>query len=156
MVRLDGDEPPVPGFMSFTRVVPAVVLYGDRVARSLAPDPPAAAAGYTPAFRRHANGIVQGHADWLIPGTAVVEGKVVVTRTDNAGKTFKTLRKGLPQKHAYDLVFRHALDVDETGERLAFGSTTGSVWVSEGGGDSWQTIANHLPPVLSVEVQTLT
>ena len=57
---------------------PAVVLYGDRVARSLAPDPPALATGYTPAFRRHANGIVQGHADWLIPGTAVVEGKVVV------------------------------------------------------------------------------
>ena len=37
----------------------------------------------------------------------------------------------LPQEHAYDIVFRHALDVDDRGERLAFGSTTGSVWISD-------------------------
>jgi hypothetical protein len=46
------------------------------------------------------------------------------------------LREGLPQEHVYDLTLRHALDVDGSGERLAFGSTTGSLWVSENGGDS--------------------
>jgi len=37
------------------------------------------------------------------------------------------LRAGLPQQHAYDVVYRHALSVDETGDRLAFGSTTGGL-----------------------------
>jgi len=60
------------------------------------------------------------------------------------------LRAGLPQSHAYDLVYRHGLDIDESGERLAFGSTTGAVWVSEDGGDSWSTISQHLPPVYAV------
>jgi hypothetical protein len=80
-------------------------------------------------------------------------GKVVVNRTTNGGKSFKTLTKGLPQKNAYDLVFRHALDIDETGERLAFGSTTGSLWISEDGGDSWQTISSNLPPVYAVRFE---
>ncbi len=30
-----------------------------------------------------------------------------------------------PQQHAYDIVYRHALALDEAGDRLAFGSTTG-------------------------------
>lgn len=80
-------------------------------------------------------------------------GKVVVTRTTNGGKSFKALTKGLPQKHAYDLVFRHALDVDETGDVLAFGSTTGALWISEDGGDSWQTVSTHLPPVYAVRFE---
>jgi hypothetical protein len=50
-------------------------------------------------------------------------------------------------------VFRHSLDVDESGDRLAFGSTTGSVWVSENGGDSWQTISTNLPPVYAVRFE---
>lgn len=78
------------------------------------------------------------------------EGKVIVNRTTDGGKSFATLSKGLPQHHAYDLVLRHALDIDESGERLAFGSTTGSLWVSEDGGESWQTVSNHLPPIYTV------
>ena len=37
------------------------------------------------------------------------------TRTHDRTQTFETLTKRLPQEHAYDLVFRHALDVDESG-----------------------------------------
>jgi len=62
---------------------------------------------------------------------------VVVNRTRDGGRTFETITRGLPQQHAYDLVFRHGLDVDDQGRTLAFGSTTGSLWVSEDGGDSW-------------------
>ena len=60
------------------------------------------------------------------------------------------LRRGLPQRHAYDLVWRHALDVDASGERLAFGSTTGGLWISEDGGDSWTVLDARLPPVAVV------
>jgi hypothetical protein len=77
----------------------------------------------------------------------------VVTRTKDGGKTFEVLTRGLPQAHAYDLVYRHALDVDETGSRLAFGSTTGSVWLSEDSGESWHSLSAHLPPVYAVRFE---
>ena len=78
------------------------------------------------------------------------EGKLVVTRTRDGAKTFEVLTKGLPQKHAYDVVYRHALALDATGDRLAFGSTTGGLWVSENQGDSWSEITHTLPPVYAV------
>ena len=64
--------------------------------------------------------------------------------------TFEILRAGLPQDHAYDITFRHGLDIDATGTRLAFGSTTGSLWVSEDQGDSWATVSEHLPPIYAL------
>jgi len=92
---------------------------------------------------------------WFVPGDKderriPLGGKVVVLRTRDGGKSFVVLARGLPQKHAYDLVFRHALDVDGSGERLAFGSTTGSLWATENAGDDWITVAEHLPPVYAV------
>jgi hypothetical protein len=95
---------------------------------------------------------------WFVPSEKderriPVDGKVVVLRTRDGGRSFKVLRKGLPQKHAYDLVLRHALAIDGTGERLAFGSTTGSLWVTENGGDDWITVAEHLPPVYAVRFE---
>jgi len=78
------------------------------------------------------------------------EGKLVVTRTRDGGKSFEVLSKGLPQTHAYDVVYRHALAIDMTGDRLAFGSTTGGLWVSEDQGDSWACIIHTLPPVYAV------
>ncbi len=79
------------------------------------------------------------------------EGKLVVTRTRDGGKSFEVLTKGLPQSHAYDVVYRHALALDEPGERLAFGSTTGGLWVSEDLGDSWACVSHTLPPVYAVQ-----
>ncbi len=78
------------------------------------------------------------------------DGRVVVTRTRDGGESFDVLTQGLPQEHAYDLVYRHALAIDETGERLAFGSTTGNLWVTEDGGDSFQQLATSLPPIYCV------
>ena len=95
---------------------------------------------------------------WFVPATKdekryPKDARVVVNRTRDAGKSFQTLTRGLPQEHAYDLVYRHALDVDETGDRLAFGSTTGSLWISEDGGDSWQTLSSNLPPIYGVRFE---
>lgn len=92
---------------------------------------------------------------WFVPAVKDEQriprdAKVVVNRTQDGGRTFETFSSGLPQEHAYDLVYRHALDVDGTGNRLAFGSSTGSLWVSEDGGEAWATVGEHLPPVYSV------
>lgn len=92
---------------------------------------------------------------WFVPATKdemriPVDGKVCVLRTTDGGKTLTALRRGLPQEHAYDLVYRHALDVDADATTLAMGSTTGSVWLSDDGGDGWQHLSAHLPPVHTV------
>ena len=99
----------------------------------------------------------QKKSDARVDKTYIVEskdGKLVVTRTRDGGKSFDVLTRGLPQEHAYDLVFRHALDVDATGRRLVFGSTTGSLWVSEDEGDSWACVSTHLPPVYCARFAT--
>ena len=63
-------------------------------------------------------------------------GKLVVTRTTDGGASFEALTNGLPQAHAYDLIFRHGLTIDEEGSALAFGSTTDKViW-----GDDWDPL----------------
>jgi len=62
-------------------------------------------------------------------------------------ESFEVLGAGLPQNHAYDLVWRHALAVDATGERLALGSTSGGLWLSEDGGGTWTMPDARLPPI---------
>ena len=92
---------------------------------------------------------------WFVPGTKderrhPVEGALVVSRTRDGGESFDVLREGLPQRHAYDVVYRHGLDIDADGATLAFGSTTGNLFVSENSGEAWQTVSNTLPPIYSV------
>lgn len=79
-----------------------------------------------------------------------VGGRLVVSVTRDGGRTFEVLSKGLPQEHAYDVVYRHALALDPTGTRLAFGSTTGGLYVSEDQGKSWACISQTLPPIYAV------
>lgn len=94
-----------------------------------------------------------GKTAWVVPGKSdmqrtTVDGSLFVARTTDGGESWEQLRQGLPQEHAYDVVYRHALD--NSGDRLAFGSTTGNLYVSEDRGESWQTAANNLPPIYSV------
>ncbi|HUS68127.1 MAG TPA: exo-alpha-sialidase [Kofleriaceae bacterium] len=94
-----------------------------------------------------------GKTAWLVPGRGdqermAIDGGLFVARTQDGGKTWEQQREGLPQEHAYDVVYRHALG--NSGDSLAFGSTTGNLYVSENGGDSWRTVANNLPPIYSV------
>jgi len=79
-----------------------------------------------------------------------VAGALVVARTRDGGASFELLREGLPQRDAYELVYRHGLAVDGTGERLAMGSTTGGLWVSEDLGRRWSCLSTHLPPIYAV------
>jgi hypothetical protein len=92
---------------------------------------------------------------WFIPLASdklrvPVNGRLVVSRTRDGGQSFEELSTGLPQAHAYDVVYRHALAVDRTGNRLAFGTTTGGLYVSTSGGDKWSEVTHHLPPVHAV------
>lgn len=76
--------------------------------------------------------------------------RVAVNRTDDGGQGFSTFHEGLPGPLAYDLVFRHALDRHAPERILTMGSTTGSLWVSEDDGASWETVSNHLPPIYAL------
>ena len=94
-----------------------------------------------------------GRTAWVVPGVSdakrmAIEGGLFVARTEDGGESWAQLRRGLPQENAFDVVYRHALAI--SGDRLAFGSTTGNLYVSEDRGDSWQTVANNLPPIYSV------
>lgn len=100
---------------------------------------------------------VAAHAGsaWFVPAEAdqrrvPVGAALAVTRTVDGGKTFTVLRDGLPQEHCYDLVYRHGLAVADDGRTLVMGSTTGGLWLTENGGDTWHTISTSLPPVYAV------
>jgi photosystem II stability/assembly factor-like uncharacterized protein len=93
---------------------------------------------------------------WFVPAIKdenriPVGGALTVARTTDGGRSFTELRDGLPQKDAYDLIYRHGLAVDESGQRLAMGSTTGHLWVSENAGDNWALIGGNLPPIACVQ-----
>lgn len=90
---------------------------------------------------------------WFAPAEAdairiPVDGRMIVNRTDDGGRTFRTLASGLPQEHAYHLVYRHCLELEPSGARLALGSTTGSLWVSDDRGEEFARVSSDLPPVL--------
>ena len=92
---------------------------------------------------------------WFVPAgkdehRVPVDGRVVVTNTRDGGHTFRVQSDGLPQRHAYDLVYRHALAACRG--TLVMGSTTGSLWTSEDGGDHWTTLSNHMPPIYCVRL----
>lgn len=96
-----------------------------------------------------------GATAWFAPAEAdqrriPVETAMAVTRTRDGGRSFTVLRAGLPQQDCYDLVYRHGLAVADDGTTLLMGSTTGGLWVSENGGDSWQTVSTTLPPLYAV------
>ncbi|HEX7911216.1 MAG TPA: exo-alpha-sialidase [Paraburkholderia sp.] len=92
---------------------------------------------------------------WFVPAVKdvcrmPVDGRFVVTRTRDGGRTFERFSNGLPPSPAYDLVYRHGLAVDDSGTRLAMGSTTGALWTSNDAGESWHLLSAHLPPVYCV------
>ncbi len=96
-----------------------------------------------------------GDTAWFVPAIKderrlPVDGALVVNRTRDGGRSFETLRAGLPQQQAYDLIYRHGLDVAADGRSLLMGSTTGNLWASHDAGDSWQAVSLHLPPIHAV------
>jgi photosystem II stability/assembly factor-like uncharacterized protein len=84
------------------------------------------------------------------------DGKLRVYRSRTGGKNWEALTEGLPQSDCYVNVLRDAMAVDRLDPcGVYFGTTGGQVYVSPDSGDHWQPIVRDLPPVVSVEVQTL-
>jgi photosystem II stability/assembly factor-like uncharacterized protein len=84
------------------------------------------------------------------------EGKLRVYRSRNGGKEWEALTHGLPQSNCYVNILRNAMAIDTLDScGVYFGTTGGQVYVSSDSGDHWSAIAENLPAVLSVEVQTL-
>ena len=84
------------------------------------------------------------------------EGRLRVYRSRTGGNEWEGLTDGLPQKDCYVDILRDAMAVDTLDEcGVYFGTTGGQVYSSADSGDTWIPIVRDLPPVLSVEVQTL-
>jgi hypothetical protein len=96
---------------------------------------------------------------WVFPmdGTRVwprtsPEGKPAVYRTQDGGKRWERLDKGLPKEHAWFTVKRQCMCADDNARNvgLYFGTTSGDIWAGKNGGESWERIAGGLPHVYSV------
>jgi photosystem II stability/assembly factor-like uncharacterized protein len=84
------------------------------------------------------------------------DGRLRVYRSRGGGNEWEALTKGLPQSNCYVNVLRDAMAVDSLDKcGVYFGTTGGQVYASADAGDTWSAIVRDLPPVLSVEVQTL-
>ena len=85
-----------------------------------------------------------------------LEGRLKVFRSRSGGNEWEALTKGLPQRNCFVNVLRDSMSVDKLDPcGIYFGTTSGEVYGSADGGDSWKPIVEHLPRVLSVEAQTL-
>ena len=85
-----------------------------------------------------------------------IDGKLQVYRSRTGGNEWEPLTKGLPQRDCYVNVLRDAMAIDSLEScGIYFGTTGGQVYCSPDAGETWQPIAENLPAVFSVEVQTL-
>ena len=93
---------------------------------------------------------------WQIPESSshlrtTVDGKLRVFRSADAGCSWVSASAGLPQQDAYVTVLRDAMDADHRARgRVAFGTSSGHVFVTGNGGDEWTLAAEFLPRVLCV------
>jgi hypothetical protein len=84
------------------------------------------------------------------------EGRLRVARSRTGGGEWELLTDGLPQRNCYVNVLRDAMAVDSLDACGVYvGTTGGDVYASADAGDTWAPIVEHLPAVLSVEVQTI-
>ena len=81
------------------------------------------------------------------------DGRLRVFETRDAGRTWTPRSEGLPQSEAYLTILRQAFGHDG-GQPLGlwFGATSGDVYGSRDGGETWTQAARDLAPVLSVRV----
>lgn len=85
-------------------------------------------------------------------GRYMPDGKAAVWRTRDAGLNWQAFREGLPQENVYFGVLRQAMATDALDPcGVYFGSNSGTLYASSNEGESWNSIAEHLPVISSVE-----
>ncbi len=87
---------------------------------------------------------------WIIPAISdeiriANDQKLRVYYTNDSGENWTSRSNGLPQQNSFDLVYRHAFD--KQNNTLAFGTTTGNLYLSKDKGLNWMTVSNNIPPV---------
>lgn len=88
---------------------------------------------------------------------SAVNGDFAVWMTENAGRSWTPLRKGLPRRPAYLHVLRQAFRTDGLDPLgLYLGTSSGAVYASANGGKNWRPIAEHLPEITSLSLATTT
>jgi photosystem II stability/assembly factor-like uncharacterized protein len=102
----------------------------------------------------------QGETLWLVPITSDYQhippdAHLQVQRSDDAGKTWRTLSGGLPGK-TYTNVLRDAACTDSDPDQPGFyvGTRNGEVYASTDGGESFSLLATQLPDVYCVRALT--
>lgn len=81
------------------------------------------------------------------------KGSPGVWRSQDGGKSWKKLAKGLPAKESFHTVQRDAMTIDRARRpALYFGTTTGQLWMGRDGGESWECLFDSLPPIHCVKV----
>ena len=113
---------------------------------------PTVRAGYVHQLQRYlsATGASRGALVFMSLGEIVWVGQACGHAHPRRRQELSGPEQGVAAVACHDVVYRHALALDETGERLAFGSTTGGLWVSEDQGDSWAYVTHTLPPIYAV------
>ncbi|MEU8814158.1 exo-alpha-sialidase [Actinoplanes sp. NPDC048796] len=98
---------------------------------------------------------------WNFPLTAdsqrhPTELRCRVFRSTDAGDKWEEQSNGLPGGPYYPVVLRDAMCADDgTPAGVYFGTRAGEVFASGDEGDSWTTVAAHLPDVLSVRAVSI-
>jgi hypothetical protein len=94
---------------------------------------------------------------WIVPLESdefrcTPEGRLRVYRTRDAGGSWQGLTAGLPQEDAYETVLRDALAVDRLDPvGVYFGTRSGKLFASADEGETWQAVADGLPPIVAVK-----
>ncbi len=80
----------------------------------------------------------------------VPEGRMTVWRSRNGGESWKPMTKGLPEG-AYLTILREAMAADALDPCGVYvGTQTGQVFISRDEGETWELLADFLPPVYSL------
>jgi hypothetical protein len=96
---------------------------------------------------------------WIFPmdGTSVWPrvspgGKPAAYRSQDGGRRWTRLARGLPEAQAWWTVKRQAMTVDAHDPvGVYFGTTSGELWGSRDEGARWKCLARHLPHIYAVE-----
>ncbi len=84
------------------------------------------------------------------------KGRFAVWASDNSGKEWQEMSKGLPTPPAYFTILREGMTSDrEDPCGVYVGTTTGQLFCSRNEGKEWSKITDQLPPILSVSVASV-